>query len=152
MRWAIFPVLAIAAAPAISCPPPPPGYHAPTPEEALRQRVRGATNIVYAVVDREIEEGGSPPVRAASGRLRVMHTYKGGWRMSQLIPMYGLTARTDCGNIDYSRSDARQGAYGIILLQAWNGRDPMPFVRFETQATVDEMLRLGLIESARGGR
>jgi hypothetical protein len=80
-----------------------------------------------------------------------MHAYKGSLRMGQRIPMYGLLAHTDCGDIEYSREHARQGAYGILLMQNWNGHDPVPFVSFESQATVDEMLRLGLIVSARGG-
>jgi hypothetical protein len=152
MKWTIALLLLAGASPALACPPPPPGYHRPSPEEALRGRVMGAPNIVYAVVESAIQGEGTDLNRTAPGHIRVMHAYKGGLRMGQRIPMYGLTARTDCGNIDYSREHAREGAYGILLMQNWNGHDPVPFVSFESQATVDEMLRLGLIVSARGGR
>jgi len=152
MKWLIALLALIAVAPAMACPPPPPGYRPPSPEEALRSRVMGAPNIVYAVVESAIQGEGSALNRTAPGHIRIMHVYKGGLRMGQRIPMYGLLARTDCGNIEYSREHARQGAYGVLLMRNWNGQDPVPFVRFESQATVDEMLRLGLIESAGGGR
>jgi len=152
MRWTVALLLLAAAAPTMACPPPPPGYQRPSPEEALRGQVMGAPNIVYAVVERAIQGEGSAPAGATPGHIRIMHVYKGGLRTGQRIPMYGLLARTDCGNIEYSREGARQGAYGILFLRAWNGHDPVPFVSFESQATVDEMLRLGLIQSASGAR
>ena len=152
MKWLVVLLSLTGTAQALACPPPPPGYQPPSAEESLRYRVTSAPNIVYAVVERSIREERRAAARPEPGRIRILHVYKGNLRRGQRIPIYGLSVETDCGNIDYSRSDARRGAYGRLLLQAWDGRQAMPFVSFESRATVEDMIRLGLIASARAGR
>jgi hypothetical protein len=149
MKWAIVLLLLAGSAPAQACPPPPPGYQPPSAEESLRRRVAGAPNIVYAVVESSVQREGSVLTRLMPGSVRIIHVYKGSLRPGQRIPLYGVSFESDCGNVHFSRGDARQGAYGILLLEAWNGRDALPFVSFEDSTTVAEMMRLELIQSAR---
>ena len=149
MKWAIALLLLTTAAPALACPPPPPGYQPLSAEEAFRRDVERTPNIVYAVVETTIREEGSVMGRLNPGSVRILHVYKGDLRPGQRIPMYGVSFSTDCGSAQYSRSDARRGAYGILLLEAWDGHERMPFDSFWDPAAVEEMFRQGLIRSAR---
>ena len=143
---------AAAAAPALSCPPPyfPPGYVPPGPDEILRRRAEGAANIVYAVVERSLPPWRESLTGEEMGMLRILHSYKGALRAGQLIPMYGEVSQNDC-MYEYDHEAAGRGHYGLIFLDAWNGRDPLPFQRFERPEVAQDLIRLGLIRSARTG-
>jgi hypothetical protein len=146
--------LAVTAAHA--CPPPPTGYVPPTREEALRGDVERAQAIVYAVVETSIGAGerdfATGEFSGRAGIVRVIHVYKGDLRPGQRIPMYGLSYDTDCGSLQYAPATGRFGAYGVLFLHhPVEGRLPLPFSGFRPEADVAEMIRLGLIGSARSG-
>jgi len=137
-----------------ACPPPPPGYVPPTREEALRRDVATAEAIVYAVIESPIGDGaldfGTGVFSGQAGTVRVLHVYKGDLAAGQRVAMYGLSYDTSCGSLRYAPETGRRGAYGVLFLHhRVEGRRPLPFTGFRAQADVAEMIRLGLIESAR---
>ena len=137
-----------------ACPPPPPGYVPPTREEALRRDVATAEAIVYAVIESPIGDGaldfGTGVFSGQAGTVRVLHVYKGELAAGQRVAMYGLSYDTSCGSLRYAPETGRRGAYGVLFLHhRVEGRRPLPFTGFRAQADVAEMIRLGLIESAR---
>jgi hypothetical protein len=141
---------------AAACPPPPPGYVPPTREEALRRDVRAAEAIVYAVVESPIGDGaldfGTGAFSGQAGTVRVLHVYKGDLAVGQRVAMYGLSYDTSCGSLRYAPETGRRGAYGVLFLHhRVEDRRPLPFTGFRAQADVAEMIRLGLIDSARAG-
>ncbi|MGQ0660976.1 hypothetical protein [Sphingosinicella sp.] len=141
-----------AAAPA--CPPPPPGYVPPTREEALRRDVATAQAIVYAVVESPIGDGDLDFATGAftgrAGTVRILHVYKGELAVDQRVALYGLSYDTSCGSLRYAPETGRRGAYGVLFLHhRVEGGRPLPFTGFRPQADVAEMIRLGLIRSAR---
>jgi hypothetical protein len=151
MKYAAAWILLVCSTPAVACPPPADhGSHEPlSAEDILRQRVSYMPNIVYAVVERTIAREGASGFPRGPGVVRILHVYKGNLRPRQRIRMYGVSQHTDCGNLEYSREDARRGAYGVLLLSELSNEGSQPFVRFESPAVVEDMIRLGLIESAR---
>ena len=143
-----------AAVPAAACPPPPPGYVPPTREEALRRQVATAEAIVYAVVETSIGPGeldfATGDFSGQAGTIRVIHVYKGELAAGQRFPMYGLSYDTSCGSLHYAPETGRRGVYGVLFLHhRVEGRRPLPFSGFAAEADVAEMIRLGLISSAR---
>ena len=139
-----------------ACPPPPPGYVPPTREEALRRDVATAEAIVYAVIERPIGDGeldfATGAFSGQAGTVRVLHVYKGDLAAGQRVAMYGLSYDTSCGSLRYAPETGRRGAYGVLFLHhRVEGRRPLPFTGFRPEADVAEMIRLGLIESARAG-
>lgn len=141
------------ASTAQACPPPPPGYVPLTREEALRRDVTAARAIVYAVVETPIGDGeldfATGAFTGRAGTVRIVHSYKGDLAVGQIVPMYGLSYETNCGDLHYAPETGRRGAYGVLFLHhRIEGNRPLPFAGFRPQADVDEMIRLGLIRSA----
>lgn len=136
-----------------ACPPPPPGYVPPTREQALRRDVATAEAIVYAVVESPIGHGeldfGTGAFTGRAGTVRVLHVYKGDLAVGQRIALYGLSYDTSCGSLRYAPETGRRGAYGVLFLHHRVEGRPLPFTGFRPEADVDEMIRLGLIASAR---
>lgn len=104
--------LAMTAAPAAACLPPPPGM---TETEAIRPGVEASTDIVYGVVTKGAREG-----RLA--RFKVLHVYKGTLKPGDFVravPSWGF-APPSCwgGTIHAPPPRARKGQYGVILFHS----------------------------------
>lgn len=140
---------------AVACPPPPPGYVPMTPEQLLRYDVDHADAIVFARIERAIGHGEVDPYTddftGDPGTIRILHVYKGDLRVGQRLRLYGQSFETDCGSYHYQSRAGRTGMAGVLLLHfgPGSGRNPQIFPEFRPEADVREMIRLGLIRSAR---
>jgi hypothetical protein len=147
-RLAFLILLAAAASPSRACPPPETGPNPPSPDEMLRNRAAQAANIVYATVERSIPAWRRDLGAEELGMLRILHVYKGTLRAGQLIPIYGQVSQNDC-MYEYDHAAAGRGHYGLLFLDRWNGSDPLVFVNFEAPGMAGNLIRLGIIRSAR---
>ena len=153
LRFALLLSCLVPAA-ARACPPPPQDYVPPTREEWLARRVADAPAIVYAVVERPIGRGDvdyrTDVFSGVPGTIRILHVYKGALRVGQRLSLFGISWDTDCGSFHYDARLGRTGAYGVLFLDPVAARpEGYPFTGFLPETDVADMIRLGLIRSAR---
>ena len=147
MKWPAALIALATAAPGFACLPYA-GTNEPTRAERVRQAAANAPNIVYAVVNRAM------PAPAALGgelrEIRILHVYKGDMRPGQGIVMHVSGASSMCDPRPPVSMIAGRGAYGVLLLYRTGGGAPIPFPDFLTPIDVEDLIRTGIIQSARG--
>jgi hypothetical protein len=145
MKWPIALLALATAAPGFACLPYP-GDNEPTRAERVREAAAGAPDIVYAVVDREMRAPSA--LGGELRRLRILHVYKGGMRAGQHIVMHISNATSMCDPRPPASMIATRGAYGVLLLYPHDA--PIPFPDFLDPMEVEDLIRAGIIQSARG--
>ena len=134
-------VLWLPAGAALACPPPPPGWVAPTHEQSLQRSLSGATDIVYGVIVRAAAAAGEP------ARFKVIHVYRGNRRKGEIIEApvgWGHPTPACVGMMGAARPKPI-GAYGVIAFGAHS-----PVLAFVSAEDVELMIRRNWIKSARG--
>lgn len=122
-----------------ACPPPPPGYVEPTPEERLRRSLSDTTDVVYGVVRRGAEPG-------KSARFEIFHVYRGEARKGDVVdaPFGWGHPVPQCVGMYGPAPALPVGAYGVIAFAS-----TAPELNFIKPEDVQVMIRQGWIRSAR---
>lgn len=128
-----------------ACAPVP--YDPAENEARLLQYYGRVTDVVYGVVERDIRSDAK-----RTGRLRILHVYKGKLAVGdQVLMRYSIPPAVYCPVYLPSGYVHRQrrGTFGVTFISRTGPAGVAEFKGFLPSETVERMIRAGLIKSAR---